>query len=183
MRSHTWLLTLLVLALSLGACASSPPPGPSAPRTPTPVPTDPGPPSPAETPELASFVAQLQAVLSERNWDQAQALMAPTFVIGYWRDQVYPPVDPAQAVGHIRTFLLPAGPPTFPEPDAPLSVMVGNRDPLSLWAPELNVVHLLYSRGWGEDALGEALLAIGQTEDGYRWVGVLAAPRGFARLE
>ncbi len=179
MRSHTPFLALL-LSLFLAACAVSPAPGPD---TATPPPTPTAPPPPTEAPGLDPFVARLQAALSARDWDQAEALMAPAFVIGYWRDQVYPPVDPAQAVGHIRTFLLPAGPPGFPEPDAPLSVMVGGQDPLSLWAPELNVVHLVYSRGWGEDGLGEALLAIGRAEDGYRWVGVLAAPRGFARLE
>jgi len=175
------ILALTLLLLALGACAPPPSPGTSEPEARTPEPG--AQPLPTQPPDLALFVAQLQDALLERKWEQAADLMAPGFVIGYWRDQVYPPVDPAQAVGHIRTFLLPGGPPSFPEPDAPLAVMVGNRDPLSLWAPELNVVHLLYSRGWGEDALGEALLAIGQTEDGYRWVGVLAAPRGFGRLE
>lgn len=181
-KTSIFLALVWMLATALSGCVP--------PASPT---TFGGTPPPAETlvsqaatlsaPDLDAFVAQLETALTDQDWAQVQAFMAPTFVIGYWREQVYPPVDAAQAAGHIRTFLLPAGPPAFPEPDAPLSVLVDNPDPLSLWAPELQVVRLVYSRGWGPDGLGEAILAIGRTDDGYAWVGVLAAPRGFARLE
>jgi hypothetical protein len=52
-----------------------------------------------------------------------------------------------------------------------------------MWNPDVDVVAALYSKGWGADGVGEAMLAIARCSEGgidsYFWYGVMIGGAGF----
>ena len=104
------------------------------------------------------------------------------FVIGYWRSEgVALPRE--EAYQQLTENYLPSpeevviitDPAQFPNLDGmPLD---------SFWGPDVDVVANLYSKGWGPDRQGEAILVIarcqGETYNAYFWYGMLYALSGF----
>jgi len=104
------------------------------------------------------------------------------FVIGYWRSEgVALPRE--EAYQHLIENYLPSpeevivitDPAQFPNLEGmPLD---------SFWGPDVDVAANLYSKGWGPDGQGEAILVvarcIGASYDTYYWYGMLYAGGGF----
>ena len=104
------------------------------------------------------------------------------FVIGYWQSEgVAIPRD--QAYQQLTEQYLPS-----PEE----VVIITDREEYpdlfgtpveDIFGPDVEVAATLYSKGWGEDGQGEAILYIArcheETYDGYFWYGMLYAGNGF----
>ncbi len=170
MRLPTLILAFLLL---LAACAPPTPEVISGPAGSAPTP---------DAEQLAAFQEKLRQAAAARDFQALQGLMDDPFIIAYWQGVELPELSPQDATGQLRSILMAKGPITFPEPDAPLTDMLGGREPLSLWRPEDRVIAVLFSQGWEQSGLAEAMLFIAQTEEGdFVWKGVLVAPTGFER--
>lgn len=126
------------------------------------------------SPETAS----LAAALSTRDYDALIDLMADPFTVGYWRSEGVS-LTPAEAKDLLFTSLLPVEADIdtttdrsrFPRLDgAPVEAMFG---------PDVVVHAVLFSRGWGADGAGEALLYLSEVDGGVRWHGLIWAATGF----
>ncbi|MDX9865256.1 MAG: hypothetical protein RBT34_10665 [Anaerolineaceae bacterium] len=77
-----------------------------------------------------------------------------------------------------KNMLLESSDPLF-LPDADLTPILGDRVPTSL-GPGLKVVAILFSKGWGENGVGEAILYISELPDKtFAWYGMVYAREGF----
>jgi len=104
------------------------------------------------------------------------------FVIGYWQSEgVSIPRD--QAYQQLTEQYLPAPEEVVISTDKAdypdlYGVAVEN-----MWGPEVDVAATIFSKGWGSDGKGEAILVIARchedTYDAYFWYGMLYAGSGF----
>ena len=135
--------------------------------------------APAAGGDAAASVAALQSALAARNYDALQAMMGDAFVLGLYRSEGMT-LDPAAARTALETQHLPPADhavdatddrTAFPAIDPPLEAM---------FDPALIVNALLFSRGWGADGRGEAVLVLAERADGtVYWHGMVLAPSGF----
>jgi hypothetical protein len=132
--------------------------------------------TPEERREILSQT--LPAYLMSGNYQALEALMGDSFVIGYWRSEGQA-LTPVEAVEQLRLNLLP-DPTAFRfTSNRSLFPNLGDVDPTKAFGPQIKVVDLVYSEGWGADGQGEALLAIGLNVEGQYWPGMIYAPAGF----
>lgn len=173
-----------VAALALGACRATPTPVADAPpvdAVPTPgVSTSAAAATPAaDAPPTSSPIDALTAALAARDHDALQAMMDDPFLLALYRAEGTT-LDPAAARAALEATHLPAAAhailttadrTAFPAVDPPLETM---------FDPALRVHQLLFSRGWGADGKGEAVLVLAERADGaVVWHGVVVAPAGF----
>lgn len=131
-----------------------------------------------------AFSSQLRQSVESADFDAMRGLMDDNlFVIAFWPGNSLPPLPADDAIGQLRNLHMTGGPIRFPEPDAPLSEMLGNQDPLHIFQSDAQVVDVLFSQGWGSDGLGEAMLFVAQRPDGsFWWYSIIIAPNGFPRV-
>lgn len=104
------------------------------------------------------------------------------FVIGYWRSEGIS-LPRQEAFNQLEANYFPSpdevinisDPALFPDLEGiPLS---------TIWGPDVDVAANLYSKGWGVDGNGEAILVIASCSnsdaEGYYWYGMLYAMDGF----
>jgi hypothetical protein len=122
----------------------------------------------------------LSAALAADDYAALQGLMSDPFTIGYWLSQGQV-LTPAEAEEQLRLNLLPnpatvsfiRDPAQFPD--------LGEFDPYSAFGPDVQVVDLVYSQGWGGDGLGEAILMIDEDAEGKKhWRGIIYSFAGFS---
>lgn len=128
---------------------------------------------------IAAGVAALRTSLAARDYDALQAMMGDAFVLGLYRSEGMT-LDPVAARTALETQHLPPADHAvdatddrnaFPAIDPPLETM---------FDPALIVNALLFSRGWGADGQGEAVLVLAERTDGsVYWHGMVLAPAGF----
>lgn len=112
----------------------------------------------------------------ERDYDYLQTMMSDPFEIVMWYGN-YERLSPSEAAEALQnSFLPPTNEITF-SPDENVAELLGENPedylPIDTTA--------LFSEGWGEEGTDEALLIIGQEEDGnYYWQSILLAYDGFA---
>lgn len=132
--------------------------------------------TPEGKPEILSMT--LPVYLMSGNYQALEGLMGDSFAIGYWQSEGQT-LTPAEAVEQLRLNLLP-DPTAFRfTNDRSLFPDLGELDPTKAFGPQVKVVDLVYSQGWGADGQGEAILAIGLNVDGQYWPGMIYAPAGF----
>ncbi len=131
---------------------------------------------------LADTVEVMAAALTANDFAMLQGLMSNPFTIGYWQSQGQV-LTPAEAEEQLRLILLPnpaavsfvRDPAQFPD--------LGQFDPYSAFGPDVNIVDLVYSQGWGGDGLGEAILLISEDAEGQQhWRGIIYGLAGFSVL-
>jgi len=166
---------LLVTLLLVAGCV--------APRL-EPAPVPPAPPATPAPADPAAFAAQVRQAVKAKDFVAMRGLMDDNlFVIAFWPGNSLPPMPADDAIGQLRNLHMTGGPITFPEPDAPLSEMLDGQDPLHVFLSDVTVVDVLYSRGWGAQGTGEAMIFIAQRPDGsYWWYSIIIAPTGFPRV-
>ena len=124
----------------------------------------------------------LPVYLMSGNYQALEALMGDPFIIGYWRSEGQTLI-PAEAVEQLRLNLLP-DPTAFRfTNDRSLFPDLGEVDPTKVFGPQIKVVDLVYSEGWGAEGQGEAILAIGLNIEGQYWPGMIYAPTGFEEVK
>lgn len=168
---------LLALLLFIGGCAA---PGLQPAQTQPVAPTATA--NPTVSPD--AFSGQLRQFVESADFDAMRGLMDDNlFVIAFWPGNSLPPLPADDAIGQLRNLHMTGGPIRFPEPDAPLSEMLGNQDPLHIFQSDVQVVDVLFSQGWGSEGLGEAMLFVAQRPDGsFWWYSIIIAPTGFPRV-
>jgi len=168
---------LLALLLFMGGCAA---PGLQ------PAQTQPVAPTATTNPTVSpdAFSGQLRQSVESADFDAMRSLMDENlFVIAFWPGNSLPPLPADDAIGQLRNLHMTGGPIRFPEPDAPLSELLGNQDPLHIFQSDVQVVDVLFSQGWGSEGLGEAMLFVAQRADGsFWWYSIIIAPTGFPRV-
>ena len=123
------------------------------------------------------FELQLQNALGSRDPAALQALMAPNFLMGYWRSEGSM-VPSGEAAAQILAHQLnPAAAPML----GPLPDTFGF-DPASLiYNSDDQFAHAAFSSGWGADGRGEALLVVARRPDGSLYFhSLLFARDGFS---
>jgi hypothetical protein len=125
------------------------------------------PPGPPDTATL------LSDAFAGADYEALQGLMGESLTIGYWLSEGQT-LTPAQAVEQLRLNLLPAPAAVSFIRDRNLFPDLGNIDPATAFGPDVQIVDLVYSQGWGTDGLQEAILTIAQNPDGSQyWHGML----------
>lgn len=169
----------LALALLAGCVAPGLEVAPQPPPAATPAPAD------ESADDLtADFSRQLQDAVAAADFSAMRGLMDDSlFVIAFWPSNSLPPMPADDAIGQLGSLHMTGGPISFPEPDAPLSEMLNGQDPLHIFQSDVQVVDVLFSRGWGAQAQSEAMLFVARRADGsYWWYSIIIAPFGFPRV-
>lgn len=168
---------LLVILLFVGGCAA---PGLEPLQSQPAAATE----APSPTVSPGAFSGQLHRSVESADFGVMRGLMDDNlFVIAFWPGNSLPPLPADDAIGQLRNLHMTGGPIRFPEPDAPLSEMLGNQDPLHIFQSDVQVVDVLFSQGWGPEGLGEAMLFVAQRADGsFWWYSIIIAPTGFPRV-
>jgi len=124
----------------------------------------------------------LQYNLEIGNYYPFSYMIGNPFVIGYWRSEgVILPRE--EAFTQLQDNY-------FPSPDEGVFIsdpaLFPNLDGMPLenmWGPDVTVAANLYSKGWGQDGQGEAILSVARCDRdgsyGYYWYGMLYAMGGF----
>jgi hypothetical protein len=175
------LASAAALVLCLGACTT---PQPTATVTATATP-----PSASGAPSLDCAVPEEGTVswvacnvldgLRSRNTAALLSFMTEPFALGFWESE-WQPLSPDEAVARIGTLL-----PADTSIDMPYTTDRAALPPLGGSAPEQllttvdTVALVIYSRGWGTDGSGAALLYFTERAGAYAWGGLLYAPTGF----
>ena len=122
----------------------------------------------------------LSDAFAAADYETLQGLMGESLTIGYWLSDGQT-LAPAQAVEQLRLFLLPDPASVSFVRDRALFPDLGNMDPATAFGPDVQIVDLVFSQGWGADGRGEAILTIAQGADGSQyWQGIIYASAGFA---
>ncbi len=134
--------------------------------------------SPGASPGSVEWVAcNLQDALRSRNTSAMLGSMEDPFIIGYWLSEgvLYTPQDFLNYLPELYNFNDPDYTPrlTFTTdrsqfPDLPSSNLEGN------FGPDVNVVEVIYSQGWGIEGDQEALIYLSEDSAGnFKWHGML----------
>ncbi|MDX1418161.1 MAG: hypothetical protein R3293_28435, partial [Candidatus Promineifilaceae bacterium] len=179
---------VLALFLVLAACSPAQPadevvestrPSPTAVPS-EPAATDVAPIAEPQADDLAAFIEQLEAAVSNRDYAQMQALMSDPLGVGAWRSE-WRMYDPAQAIEEFRNAALPV--PSAVRFTAlstdEMTELIG-QPPASMLGPDANVVAALHSAGWGESADDEAILFVVEDGGQYAWSAFLYTSGSFA---
>jgi hypothetical protein len=125
------------------------------------------------------IASALPEALANQDYDILQQLMGEPFVIGYWRSEGVV-LTPAEAIEQLQASLLPSPAKlafTFDREQFP---DLDGVDPAGAFGPDVMIVDLVYSQGWGAVGEDETILAIAQRPDGRRyWSGMIYGPGGF----
>jgi len=110
-----------------------------------------------------------------RNLSALHGYMADPFVIGYWGSESRA-AAPAEVTDELYRYRLP------PDPSTPMAFTIdrsffpplAGAPPEGLLGPDVKVVRVIYSEGWGSEGEGAALLFIAQDVSGkYYWRGMI----------
>lgn len=135
-----------------------------------PPPDGPDEPDDPDEVSLDAFVATLQTAVSNRDYDAIQPLVASPFNAGPWQSEF----SEVNAVEYLQNTALASDTTVTFDDSQPVEELVGAD------LSHLNGDRLLFSRGWGQDGNGEAILVITQQDGGaYRWSHLVLAPNGF----
>jgi hypothetical protein len=125
----------------------------------------------------------VQAGLQDRNtgglrWDY---LIHDPFVVAYWggtSESMTPDLVATLLANSLYDAAQPGGM-TFTSDRAAFPTLNGN-PPEDLISPEVNIVQVVYSQGWGLDGLGAAFLYFAQDEcSGFYWYGLVFSQSPF----
>ena len=131
---------------------------------------------PLPPPDAATLLADAFAAA---DYEALRTMMGETFAIGNWLSEGQT-LAPAEAMEQLRLFLLPDPASVSFIRDRALFPDLGNMDPATAFGPDVQIVDLVFSQGWGTDGRGEAILTIAQGADGSQyWQGIIYAPAGF----
>jgi hypothetical protein len=125
------------------------------------------------------MVTLLSDTLVTADYEALQGFMGDTFAIGIWNSEGQT-LTPAQAIEQLRLTWLPNPAAASFVRDRALFPDLGGMDPMTAFGPDVQIVDLVYSQGWGTDGRGEAILTIAEQPDGsHYWSGVIYASVGF----
>jgi len=108
--------------------------------------------------------------------------MTNPFTIGYWQSEGRKG-SPAEITGELDQYRLPADTSglTFTVDRGQFPDLYG-MPPENMFGPDLNVVLVIFSQGWGQDGQDESILLIAENANGeYYWYGMIYAGQGFER--
>ena len=123
----------------------------------------------------------VQDSIRSRNTAALLSYMVDPFSVGYWRSEGVT-MAPDALLNLLQATLLPA------DPSIPMSFTnlrglfprLDGLDPASLVGSQVKVVEIIYSKGWGADRQGEALLYISQNSSGeFKFTNLIYAAQGF----
>ena len=124
-------------------------------------------------------VGLLSDAFATADYEALSGLMGESLTIGYWLSEGQV-LTPDQAIEQLQLNLLPDPSGASFIRDRALFPDLGNFDPATAFGPDVQVVDLVYSRGWGAEGLDEAILTIAQNADGTQyWQGIIYGSAGF----
>ncbi len=132
------------------------------------------------SPDLDTFISNLETAVTNQDYDHMQGLMSNPIAVGGWRSE-WRPYTPSQTIGQFQNASLPS----------PLSVKFsGLRDdeiteligqpPSSMFSPDTNIVASLHSSGWGQSTSDDAILFVAEIDGRYTWHAFLYTTGRFA---
>lgn len=132
--------------------------------------------SPPE-PDAVSLILEL---LADGDYASLEPLLGDPFIIGYWLSEGQS-LAPAEVIPMLETNLLPDPESVTFTRDREQFPDLGGVDPVQLFGPDAGIVDLAYSQGWGNEALGEAILTFAEDADGQLfWHGLIYSSLPFA---
>jgi hypothetical protein len=120
-----------------------------------------------EVDETGWVVCNVIAGIRSRNLSALHGFMADPFAIGFWGSEGYS-ASPAEITTEMAQNRLPADPSTpmtFTTEQDEFPPLAG-QPPETLFGPDLDVVQVVYSEGWGLDGEGSALLCFARDSAG-----------------
>jgi hypothetical protein len=128
---------------------------------------------PAPLPLPTDTVGAIGNAMAAGNYEAIQAHMGDPFIIGYWQSEGQT-LTQAQAVEQLRLNLLPNPTAVTFVRDRSQFPDLGGIDPTTAFGPDVQIVDLVYSQGWGQSGQEEAILTIAQAADGQLyWHGMI----------
>ncbi|MAT98139.1 MAG: hypothetical protein CL608_13425, partial [Anaerolineaceae bacterium] len=128
--------------------------------------------------DFASFTTSFQTALAQRDFAVVQETMADPFGFGPYRSE-WSLLTPAEAVAQLEN-ILPQGAAVQFNPDADLIAMLDGQDPQMMMGPDVTLVAVWHTSGWGAEGQDEAILFIEGLADGrFAWKAMIIAPDGF----
>lgn len=121
-----------------------------------------------------NLACQVQDALLARDIDRIGSLMRDPFVIGYWQSEGVTREASAAAAEMDQSRLSANTSGMTFTTDRSLFPPLFGMPPDNMFGPEVDVVLIVYSEGWGEQDLGAALLYFTRSESGiYEWFGIV----------
>lgn len=121
--------------------------------------------------------------IRSRNLSALHSFMSDPFTIGYWGSEGRS-ASPAEITAELMTSRLPVDPATplsFTADRSQFPPLAG-QPPETFFGPDVKIVMVIYSRGWGTDGHGSALLFFAQDDAGsYTWHSLIYSDRDFDR--
>ena len=116
--------------------------------------------------DLDQLLEQLESAIKTKDYAALPSLMTDPFQLDFYQAESLS-ITPAEAVQRLRDDYLGPGVPF-------LDFSVNARDLLDGRVDlEPDIIHVVYSPGWGEDRSDDAFLLIGNVGGRARWVGML----------
>lgn len=130
---------------------------------------------------LEWVTCNVQDGIRSRNLSALHSFMADPFTIGYWGSESRA-APPPEVTAELLQYRLPpftSSPHLFTADRSRFPALEG-QPPETMFGPDVNIVEVVYSEGWGLDGQGTALLFFTQDEQGkYQWYGMGIAEKGF----
>ncbi len=129
---------------------------------------------------LGFLVCNLRDAIRSDNLSAVIYSMANPFPVGYWGSE-WTLKTPQEVFDELRIYRLPQYRSilSFTINHAQFPEFYGSPPEKSL-GPEVNVVMVIYSEGWGQDGFGSALLFIAEPSPGnYQWNGIIYSHEHF----
>jgi hypothetical protein len=121
--------------------------------------------------ELDPLLSQLERAVAAKDYAALRPLMTDPFPLERYRSQAIT-LTPAQAVAQLQKDYLGPGAPRL-DFSVDARVLLGDR---VKFAPD--ILHVVYSVGWGPGREDDAFLLIGDAAGRARWAGMIYVPRG-----
>lgn len=119
--------------------------------------------------ELDPLLERLERAVNAKNYAALEALMGPQFQLGFFASE-WGVLTAAEAIEQLRTSYLEPGSP-YLDFSVDARRMLGDR---ATFPPE--VIHVVFSPGWGPGRNDDAFLLIGDVAGSARWTGMLYIP-------
>lgn len=132
--------------------------------------------------DLTTFTTNLQTAITNHDYTQMVESMYPAFYIGLYRSE-WRNMSASDVISEIETLHLPttANVQFEARTTEEITSYLDGQPPHTMLGPDVQIVSVLYSTGWGPTGADDALLFIAELDNGqYAWLAFLYKGGSFA---